>query len=440
MEKEKSKKWRTCLSAAAITAAAVLLFFLYPKFDSARTWATDVLYAGAEPEITIETGHGPLARPDAQAPDDLSVRLHPDRHIRRAAQAIELEWNVTNDWRWPDGVAKEVYLINGEFPGPTIEVRSGDELSVTVHNQLEGEEIWIHWHGLRFENQAEEVLGLTRCAIAANASYTYRLQVSPEVHGTFWYYSQAEMQRGDGLFGTLVVHEPRKDLDEDSRPPPDLNIQEDQLLLINDWYHQPSSDVLAAYRDGEFFDAAPPPDSILLNGRGYFDCSKAYDEPSMDCKPMDMPHLTFPDRARLRIVNAGSLVGLTISTVGYSMTVLAVDGGTLVERATFEKLGVLYPGQRMDILFERRGDDQYDSAWITIALDRETMQYPNLVLTDTQQFHIATSRVTNKDALERGGPEIDSGKTNNPFLDLSNVKAMVASTSELGKKADNLVA
>ena len=73
MEKKKSKKkWHICLSLAALCTAALLLFFLYPKFDFARAWAAEVLYAGAEPEITIDAGHGPVVRPDAQAPDDLS--------------------------------------------------------------------------------------------------------------------------------------------------------------------------------------------------------------------------------------------------------------------------------------------------------------------------------------------------------------------------------
>ena len=36
----------------------------------------------------------------------------------------------------------------GEFPGPVIEARSGDEIVVEVHNGLDDEDIAIHWHGL----------------------------------------------------------------------------------------------------------------------------------------------------------------------------------------------------------------------------------------------------------------------------------------------------
>lgn len=40
-------------------------------------------------------------------------------------------------------------LIIDELPGPTIEARSGDTISIDVHNhQTNNESISIHWHGL----------------------------------------------------------------------------------------------------------------------------------------------------------------------------------------------------------------------------------------------------------------------------------------------------
>jgi len=50
----------------------------------------------------------------------------------------------------PDGVEREVILINGQFPGPTIEANWGDTIEVTVSNQITGPEegTSLHWHGL----------------------------------------------------------------------------------------------------------------------------------------------------------------------------------------------------------------------------------------------------------------------------------------------------
>lgn len=45
----------------------------------------------------------------------------------------------------------------GQFPGPTIEARSGDELIINVYNSVENSEeeegISIHWHGLSMKGK-----------------------------------------------------------------------------------------------------------------------------------------------------------------------------------------------------------------------------------------------------------------------------------------------
>jgi FtsP/CotA-like multicopper oxidase with cupredoxin domain len=41
----------------------------------------------------------------------------------------------------------EVLTRTDQFPGPTIEARSGDTLEIEVFNSAE-EEVSLHWHGL----------------------------------------------------------------------------------------------------------------------------------------------------------------------------------------------------------------------------------------------------------------------------------------------------
>ncbi|EME48791.1 hypothetical protein DOTSEDRAFT_49194 [Dothistroma septosporum NZE10] len=136
MERTKSqKKWWICLFFAGVLTTGALLFFLYPKFEFARTWAADTLYAGAGPKIAVDAGHGPVAWPETEAPeaeapdaealDDLSVRLHPEQQ----------------SWRWPDGAAKELYSINDDFPGPRVEVQSGDQVVVQGWNELHNQDV-----------------------------------------------------------------------------------------------------------------------------------------------------------------------------------------------------------------------------------------------------------------------------------------------------------
>ena len=89
---------------------------------------------------------------ESDEPED-AFSLHPAEHISRNPRVIHLSWNVTLEEREPDGVSKMVYLINGQFPGPTIETRPGDELVVHVHNSIRTDDkgISIHWHGLQLK-------------------------------------------------------------------------------------------------------------------------------------------------------------------------------------------------------------------------------------------------------------------------------------------------
>lgn len=58
------------------------------------------------------------------------------------------------------------------------------------------------------------------------------------------YHSHFELQRSDGLYGGLIVHEPLENgASEISNPSYDDEI----LLMIGDWYHRVSEEVRASY-------------------------------------------------------------------------------------------------------------------------------------------------------------------------------------------------
>lgn len=50
----------------------------------------------------------------------------------------------------------------------------------------------------------------------------------------------------------------------------------------------------------------PSPDSLLINGKGYFNCSMAVPAHPIRCKHASVPRVKFEGgRTRLRIVNTG---------------------------------------------------------------------------------------------------------------------------------------
>jgi FtsP/CotA-like multicopper oxidase with cupredoxin domain len=190
-------------------------------------------------------------RNDTEKEDDgeqqmLGIQLHPYDHVSRPPKTITHSWNISTDYRSPDGVKKQVYLVNGQFPGPTIECRSGDRLVVHVTNSLSsGNGVSIHWHGLymRNSNSMDGAVGFTQCPITNGTTFTYEFDVDENQSGTFWWHAHSQVQRGDGMCGGLVVHKPSG---MDNKPKIDGYGME-VLLMIGDWYHRSSDEVLSWY-------------------------------------------------------------------------------------------------------------------------------------------------------------------------------------------------
>ena len=153
----------------------------------------------------------------------------------------------------------------GQFPGPTVEARSGDRLIFHVRNNLADDEgLSIHWHGLfmRSANDMDGTLGITQPAIPQGGSMKYEFDVAEEQCGTFWYHAHSQLQRADGLYGGLIIHCPSDvaspSRQEHSQRVPEYSLDElryggEQLLLIGDWYHRPASEVLGWYHHWRSF-------------------------------------------------------------------------------------------------------------------------------------------------------------------------------------------
>ncbi|KAK4552523.1 hypothetical protein LTR86_010367 [Recurvomyces mirabilis] len=321
--------------------------------------------------------------------EDLLIMLRPHDHMYRPARRVQLDWEITKGRRRPDGVLKTVYLINDLFPGPTIEARSGDTVIITVRNEIDGgERLALHWHGLQIANAMDGVEGVTQQSVESGDAFTYQLDIPQDQSGTFWYHAHAETQRADGLYGAFVIHAP-VETSEAGVAGISSTYDTDNVLMVGDWYHRSSMDVLDYYRDWKNFKIEPVPDSLVLNGRGSFDCTRAVPARPVECQKAILPEFRFSgQRTRLRIINTGASTGFSIAFAGYSASLISVDGGNFVAQSAQDfGFGILYPGERIDVIVQRIESNE---SYITIALDRETMRFPNLALLATQQFPITT--------------------------------------------------
>jgi FtsP/CotA-like multicopper oxidase with cupredoxin domain len=308
--------------------------------------------------------------PQHETGRQLGITLHPEDHAYRPPKNIIVHWDVSAAIRSPDGVKKRVYLVNDEFPGPTIEARSGDELTVHVHNFLEDESISIHWHGLQVPNGMDGATGFTQCPIAPGGSFTYHFQIGAQ-HGTFWWHAHFQSQRGDGLYGGLVVHPPHEELAGKKAV---VEYEEDVLLMVGDWFHRSSDEVLKWYTNPGNFGNEPVPDSILVNGAGRYDCALAVPARPVEVMQLaeDMVGGVLRERVptRLRLVNTGTIAGFTIAIDGASLEAVAVDASMGIAGVPAVSIGIVYPGERVDAVL-RWVDPSITEPRMNITLDNE---------------------------------------------------------------------
>jgi len=380
----------------------------------------------------------------------LDIILNPQDHNSRPPNTFHHDWIITAALRRPDGVAKRIYLINDQFPGPTLEARSGDTLIIRVENALEDEGISIHWHGLhmRDQNEFDGADGLTQCPIAPGASFTYQITISDEQHGTFWYHAHQQVQRADGLYGGLIVHNP---VSQDAANSHRIEYDEERLLLIGDWYHRPADNVLKWYMRAGSFGMEPVPDSMVINGLGSYNCSLAVPARPVDCLQLDEEQtpgtLIDPTRRyRYRIINTGSLSGVTVRIDEAAQTVIEVDGGHSVKTSTARAVGVLHPGERVDTVVTWLSS-RNQLAMLQVVLDDESFRYPNSALSKTQAFPVtlvtpsppssmpaepAPTSIQASIDIQRALPEVSSGHQHLP-LTANNTLVIYTTTLKLAR-------
>ncbi|KAJ5535848.1 hypothetical protein N7513_009034 [Penicillium frequentans] len=324
------------------------------------------------------------------------ITLHPEDHVYRQSTRQSLDWHVTTDLRRPDGVLKQIYLINDSFPGPTIEARSGDTLIITVTNALKEESVSFHWHGLHVANAMDGATGISQLPIAPGGHFVYNLTIPADQSGTFWYHSHTGVSRADGLYGGLVVHAPasrstvRGLLPQSNSDARHYGYEKELLLLIGDWYHWPAKEVLAWYMTPANIGLDPVPDTFLINGVGYFNCSAATIARPVDCveQPVNTSFLKmdFGVAYRIRVVNTGSLAGLSLVFDKEQLNLIQVDSVDVdpLQHHYSNSVGVLYPGQRIDFILNP--SQTLSKSSMTVQLDQEYFRFMNPSLNPNQTF------------------------------------------------------
>ena len=185
----------------------------------------------------------------------------------------EYDWRITRGYLAPDCVEKLMLTVNGEFPGPEIRLLPNEEVIIRVYNQLPTESITIHWHGQHQIGTPfmDGISNISQCPIAPYSSFTYRFFANSEP-GTYFYHIHSGALIEGGAYGAFIIINSQRDNQYDG----------EFTMLIADNYHRETYhsifNLLSA--DNNTFRWVFDPNSILINGKGIYDC---YDNDDYYC-------------------------------------------------------------------------------------------------------------------------------------------------------------
>ncbi|MFQ6662254.1 hypothetical protein Gotur_030123, partial [Gossypium turneri] len=228
---------------------------------------------------------------------------------------LHFKWEVEYMYGAPDCQEHVVMGINGQFPGPTIRAKAGDTIVVDLTNKLHTEGVVIHWHGIRQLGTpwADGTASISQCAINPGETFEYRFKVDRP--GTYFYHGHYGMQRSAGLYGSLIV-----DMADGEKEP--FHYDAEFNLLLSDWWHKSVHEQEVGLSSNPFRWIGEP-QSLLINGRGQYNCSLAAKfsnssisqckfEGNEKCAPQVLkvrPNKTY----RLRIASTTALASLNLA-------------------------------------------------------------------------------------------------------------------------------
>lgn len=244
------------------------------------------------------------------------------------SQVVELTASETKVNLVRSGTPTEVWAFNDSVPGPEIRVKRGEQLRVRVKNKLR-EETTVHWHGIRLPNSMDGVPHLTQQPIKSGEEFEYSF-ACPDA-GTYWYHPHQRSfeQVGRGLYGPLIVdeHEP-------------LAVDREITWVLGDW--RLLNDASISNDFGHLHDithAGRIGNTVTVNGQV---------AETVPIRP--------GERIRFRLINAATARIFGLDFENHSPLIIAYDGHAVEPHRPENKLVVLGPGMRIDVLLDFSGE------------------------------------------------------------------------------------
>ncbi len=233
------------------------------------------------------------------------------------------------------GRSGHAITVNGTLPAPLIRLREGQNVRLSVTNNLR-EQSSIHWHGLLVPFQMDGVPGVSFPGIDPGETFHYEFPVTHS--GTYWYHSHSGMQEAMGLYGPIVI-DPAGGDDSYDR---------EHVLILSDWSPlHPHAQLMRLKAMGGYFNQQRQTLGGLLAGKDQ-SLSERLEWAAMRMDPTDISDVTGAtysflinghgteenwtglfkpgERVKLRVINAGAMTNFNFRILGLPLTVVASDG------------------------------------------------------------------------------------------------------------------
>uniref|UniRef100_A0A0D9XR10 Laccase n=1 Tax=Leersia perrieri TaxID=77586 RepID=A0A0D9XR10_9ORYZ len=226
-----------------------------------------------------------------------------------------------------------IFVVNGQFPGPTVDVTEGDTVVVHVINRLP-HGLTIHWHGVRQMRScwADGAGFITECPIAPGSNHTYRFNVTDQV-GTLWWHAHVTCLRST-INGAFIIR-PRDGKYPFPTPTKDVPI------IIGEWWELDLIELDRRMVDGNFDDN---PLSATINGKlgDLSNCSGTVEESFI------LDNVNSGEIYLLRLINTALFSEYYFKVAGHTFTVVAADANYLTPYNT--DIVSISPGETIDVL------------------------------------------------------------------------------------------
>ncbi|MBL6614912.1 MAG: copper resistance system multicopper oxidase [Reyranella sp.] len=269
------------------------------------------------------------------------------------------------------GWTRTATAINGQIPGPTLRMREGDTVTISVTNRLPFTSS-LHWHGFRIPTEMDGVPGFSYSGIKTGETFVYRFPLKQS--GTYWYHAHGPEEQ-TGVYGSIVI-DPKGGFAN--------RFDRDYVIVLSDWSDESPLRIISnlkfqsdyynynrrtlgtfiqdARRDGlgptvqdrlmwgnmrmsptDILDVSGATYTYLMNGQ----------PPAANWTALFRPG----ERVRLRFIDAGTMSIFDVRIPGLKMTVVQSDGNDIVP-VTVDEFRIA-PGETYDVIVEPREPQAY---------------------------------------------------------------------------------